>query len=89
MDKLILENTGEAVKFGIYYAVSKYEWTNKFETIYNLYNLLYNFYSYNGATNLNSDFLQKIIELYRNNKLSKMSCNEFDLIVNEYNKLII
>jgi hypothetical protein len=86
MDKLIIENTGEAVKFGIYYAVSKYEWSNKFETIYNIYNTLYNFYAYNGATNLNSIFLKRIVELYRNNKLSKMSCQEFDEIVKDYNK---
>ena len=88
MDKLILENTGEAVKFGIYYAVSKYDWDNNYETMYNLYNILYNFYSYNGATILNSNFLEKIVQLYRNNELSKMSCKEFDKMANDYIKSI-
>lgn len=89
MDTLLLENTGEAVKFSIYYAVSKHnfvsEW-DKYDTIYNIYNNIFNFYTYSGKTIVSSEFLEKVFVLYNDKELSKMRPDEFDKIIEDWLK---
>ena len=87
--ELLLENPGEAVKFSLYYIVSKYDFENdfdKYEMIYNTYNILFNFYTYSGKTIVHSEFLEKVFELYINEKLSKIKPADFDKVIEDWIK---
>ena len=85
--ELLIENTGEAIKFSLYYIASKYDFESdedKYETIYNIYNTLFNFYTYSGTIITNLGFLENVFELYKEERLSKMSLKEFDTIIEEW-----
>jgi hypothetical protein len=89
IEELIFQNPGEGIKLAIYYTASKYEFQDewvKFEAIYNIYNNLYNFYTYNGKTIMNLEFLEKVFGLYADEELSKMKPDEFDIFIEDWIK---
>ena len=88
--ELLFENPGEGVKLSLYYTASKYEFEDewdKFDAIYNIYNNLFNLYTYNGKTIMHLDFLEKVFTLYANEELSKMKPAEFNKVIEDWVKM--
>jgi len=75
-----------AIRLCLYYNLLKVEKDELklFNALQNLYNLTYIFYDYTSKTVINDDFVSILIGLYMENKLQKMSVEEYEERLKEW-----
>ena len=84
------KGTSDTLTLCLYYNIFKIEKDElKLSNILqNLYSFIYIFYNYTAKTILNDDFISILISLYMENKLQKMSVEEYEERLKEWYKIV-
>jgi hypothetical protein len=91
INKVEYENgTSDALTLCLYYNIFKIEKDELklCNILQNLYSFIYIFYNYTAKTILNDDFISILISLYMENKLQKMSVDDYEERLKEWYKTV-